>query len=289
MRKKIFSLLIMTCLVVVMIAAIAKVLTLALNTNVKANDVYSSISKENVCVALNYHRVRDFSIWDKAIEKFTDNKELTTYSIYKDEFCSQMDYLIKSGAYFATPEELAEFRKEGIFPDKCVLISFDDVDISVYNNAFPILKERKIPFTLFIIGGQVGNKDFNNFEMASWDQLREMKDSGLASFGSHTYNMHYLEDGKAQFLDENMLDKFEKDIKKSREIIQKELGIEITCLAYPFGDDSDRVAKCVKDAGFKDAFILSPHPIDSHSDPYSQCRYLIDRVNFKNIIIQWLE
>lgn len=289
MRKKIFPLLIVTCLAVVMIAIIAKVLALALNTDVKENDVYASIPKENVCVALNYHRVRDFSIWDKVIEKLTDNKELITYSLYRDEFRSQMDYLIKSGAYFATPEELAEFRKEGVFPDKCVFISFDDVDISVYNYAFPILKERKIPFTLFIIAGQVGNKDFNNFEMASWEQLHEMKDSGLASFGSHTYDMHYLEDGKAQFLDENMLDEFKKDIIKSKEVIQKELGIETTCLAYPFGEHSDGVAKCVKDAGFKDAFILSPHPIDSHSDLYSQCRYLIDRVNFDKIIIPWLE
>lgn len=268
-------------------ALMVKIFSLAFENAV--SDVYESIPKEDVCVVLTYHRVRNRNPWNQAIEKFTNNKELSSYSVYTDEFQNQIDYLYESGAYFTTPEELETFRQSGNFPDKCVLICFDDADVSVYENAFPILKEKNIPFTLFVIAGQAGNKDFNNLEISSWDQLRTMKESGLAHFGSHTYDMHYLEDNQAGFLEEGMYEEFKNDIKRSRVALKEELGVEVTSLAYPFGETSDVVADSVREAGFTSAFILSPHPVDTMSNPYYQCRYLVDRDNFDKIVVPWLE
>lgn len=285
MKKKILPLAIIVCLT----AAVVTKIFLLLADKEQNKDVYLPIPKENVCIILTYHRVRSQNIWNTSVEKLTNNKELKNYSVYTDEFIKQIDYLKDAGAYFATLEELDEFRNKGEFPDKCVLISFDDVDISVYKNAFPVLKEKNIPFTLFIIAGHVGNKDFNNLELASWEQLREMKNSGLVSFGSHTYDMHYLEDDKASFLDEEMYEEFKEDIEKSREVLKNQLDVEVTSLAYPFGETTDQVARSVSEAGFTGAFILSPHPVDSFSNPYYQCRYLIDRENFYKIIVPWLE
>ena len=61
---------------------------------------------------------------------------------------------------------LERYQEVGEFPEKCIWISFDDVDEAVYQNTFPILKENNIPFTLFVITGQVG-KDFGNLKLAS--------------------------------------------------------------------------------------------------------------------------
>jgi intercellular adhesin biosynthesis polysaccharide N-deacetylase len=265
-----------------------KIFSLAFENNTN-NDVYETIPKEDVCVVLTYHRVRDRNLWNQAIEKLTNNKELSSYSVYTDEFQNHIDYLYESGAYFTTPEELETFRQSGNFPDKCVLICFDDADVSVYENAFPILQEKNIPFTLFVIAGQVDNKDFNNLEIASWEQLRTMKDSGLANFGSHTCDMHYLEDNQAGFLEEGMYEEFKIDIEKSREVIKEELGVAVTSLAYPFGEASEVVADSVKEAGFNSAFILSPHPVDTISNAYYQCRYLVGRDNFYKIVVPWIE
>jgi intercellular adhesin biosynthesis polysaccharide N-deacetylase len=285
-KKKILTL---TVLISFIILLGLKIISLLIKDDELLSETYEPIPKGNVCVALTYHRVRDYNLWNSTIEKLTNVKELTVYSVYEEDFEKQMDYLIDSGAYFATLQELNEFKEKGEFPDKCVWISFDDADISVYENAYPILKERKIPFTIFVIAGQVGSKDFKNFEMANWEQLREMRDSGLVSFGSHTYDMHYLEDDQAKFLNKEIYDNFKIDLVKSREVLEKELKVSISSFAYPFGESSDEVVKSVIEAGFKNAFILSPHIIDNSSNEFYQCRYLIDKNNFYKIVVPWLE
>lgn len=251
------------------------------------NEVYS-VPPQNVAIALNYHRIRENNLWNKSIEFLTQAKEFTTYSVYKDTFEKQLDTLIENGAYFATPSELAKFSETGKYPKNCVWISFDDAEKSVYDIAFPILKERNIPFTVFVISSKVGSKDYNNLEMASWDNLREMRDSGLVTFGSHTHNMHYLEDDRAVFLDSNNYREFEKDIKLSKITLEKELNVKINSIAYPFGDTNDDITEITKNSGFEYAYLLSPNPITKDDSPYYQNRYLIDKNNFDKILIPWL-
>lgn len=244
---------------------------------------YNQVPAKETIIAMSYHYIREETLWNKILEFVTQDKELTTYTVYTEDFETQIDTLIEQGAYFATLEEIEEFQITGNFPEKCVWICFDDGDISVYEKAYPILKERSIPFTMYIIVGQVGNNNFNNLKLCNWDQLREMQESGLVSFGSHTYNMHYLEDDEAVFLDESNYEIFYEDIKKSKEVLEHELGVEVTSIAYPFGNTSDDVTEITKRAGFTNAFILAPHPITKASDAYYQNRYLISTECFYQI------
>lgn len=276
-------------ILILIILSVIKIFSLIIKENGEDSLPYKAIPKENVCVALNYHRVRENKMSYKIIEKLTGSPELTTYNVYEDDFEKQIDFLIKEGAYFATPEELVKFRETGIYPEKCVWISFDDGDQSIYKVAYPILKKRNIPFTIFVIAGQVGNEDFNGLNIATWDELREMKDSGLVTFGSHTYNMHYLEDDRAIFLDKDSYREFYKDINKSKKVLEKELGTSVDIIAYPFGETSDDITNIVKESGFSNAYILSPNPITIDNDPYYQNRYIASKDVFNNLIIPWLE
>ncbi|SFU32125.1 intercellular adhesin biosynthesis polysaccharide N-deacetylase [Clostridium sp. DSM 8431] len=249
---------------------------------------YGNIPSTKCCMALDYHRVRSRSFWNTFLEKTVASDELVNYSIYTDEFEEEIQRLKNAGAYFATLEEVEEFRKNDSFPDKCVWISFDDGDDTLYKNAYPILKENNIPFTVFVIAGQVGNKDFNNQMIVSWDQLREMRDSGLVSFGSHTYNMHYFEDDGAKFLSKNVYDDFFKDIKLSREVLEEELDVEIKSIAYPFGESSDALADLSEKAGFESGYILAPYPIKANNDDFFLNRYMVSRKNFDKIYDAWI-
>lgn len=248
-----------------------------------------NMPRTNACLALNYHRVREKSLWDSVLEATMQPDELIKYTVYTDEFEKQIDFLIEEGAYFATLEEVSEFKRTGNFPDKCVYISFDDADATTYEYAYPILKERNIPFTIFVIAGQVGKGDFNNIRMATWDQLREINESGLVTFGAHTYDMHYLGDNnKAVFLNPDKYDEFYEDAVKSKEKIKSELDVEVTSIAYPFGETSDGLTEETIKAGFETAYILAPDVIKENDDDYYMNRFLIERKNFYDIVVPWI-
>lgn len=272
----------------VLILIFGKIIWLIFYDN-KTVETYEEIPTKNVCIAMTYHYISDKTLWNTTFESLTQMDQLTKYTVDKDEFEKQINQLIEENAYFATLEEVKEFRTSGNYPDKCVWICFDDGEESVYRNAFQFLKEKQIPFTMFIIAGQVGNNNFSNLELSSWDELREMRDSRLVSFGSHTYDMHYLQDDKAEFFSEDLYDEFSRDIKKSRDVIKKELDVDVTSIAYPFGDTSDHLTTIVKEAGFTDAFILAPHPITTDNDQYYQNRYMITKSNFYEIVVPWLQ
>ncbi|MFP7494759.1 polysaccharide deacetylase family protein [Terribacillus saccharophilus] len=241
------------------------------------------------CLGLNYHRVRRPTIFNKTVSLVTRSDELTRYSVYTDDFKAQLETLKSMDATFVTPEDINRYQKDGRFPDRCVWINFDDIDRTVYENAFPILEEENVPFTLYVIAGHVGDKNFQNLQMATWPELEEMADSGLATIGSHTYDMHRLEADKPLFLDDKNLDRFAEDLDKSKNAIEEHLGIDPVTFAYPYGNTNDKVAKVVKDAGFDQAAILAPQSITVKDDPYYLNRIVTNPETFESIVLPYLE
>lgn len=246
--------------------------------------------KKDGCLGLTYHRVRSDNILTKIVESLTISDELRSYSVYESEFEKQLQVLIENDATFVTPEELREFRKTGNYPKNCIWISFDDIDESVYKNAFPILKKYQIPFTLFIIAGHVGNTDFDNLTLVNWSEIQEMVDSGLATVGSHTYDMHYLVDDKPVFFDPERKIDFLDDLVKSKNTIETNLkGVEVVDFAYPYGEGKDELVPIIKEAGFTSAYILAPRVICEENAPYWQNRILVDDTVFQDTVIPWLK
>lgn len=76
-----------------------------------------------------------------------------------------------------------------------VVLTFDDGFEDVHANAWPILKEHQLPFTIYLASGYVG--DTMRWEGStaagrpgrgvSWAQLDEMLRSGLCTIGNHTH------------------------------------------------------------------------------------------------------
>lgn len=77
-----------------------------------------------------------------------------------------------------------------------VVLTFDDGFTDIYRNAWPLLREQKLPFTIYLATAYMGTT--MQWEGAtakgepgrglSWDQIREMADSGLCTLGNHTHN-----------------------------------------------------------------------------------------------------
>lgn len=262
----------------------------------KVNDVASKrpslpdptqLTAKGTCVGFSYHRIKRPHFWNKTIETVTGSDDLKRYNVYADEFAEQIRWMKQQDAHFATLADVTGYVNGEPIPDRCVWVSFDDVDHTVYENAFPVLKQEGIPFTLFVITGHVG-ESFQNLQLASWDELREMKESGLADFGSHTHDFHYIQEGLATFRDPNNHEAFAKDLQMSRDTLQAELGVTTTAIAYPFGETDDAVTALIERAGYSEAFILSPNPITNENSPFFINRYLLDSHVFEGFVKPYL-
>lgn len=138
-----------------------------------------------------------------------------------DTFEKQITGLMKLGYKPISYQDLVEYKAGKMaIPKWSFLITFDDGCSGVYEYAFNIAKKYNIPMTSFVID-QTLEKDDGTF---TWDQAKEMHDSGLISIYSHGYqHLEYdkqdskdlvsqtnqaYEDLKTKLQDENMLKVF---------------------------------------------------------------------------------
>ena len=100
--------------------------------------------------------------------------------IFVDEFEEQMK-LIKDKTSF----KLEELKKVNYkLPENSILVTFDDGYKNNYTLAYPILKKYNIKATIFLNTRYVGN----NADYLSWENIKEMYESGLVDFQMHTHS-----------------------------------------------------------------------------------------------------
>ena len=113
------------------------------------------------------------------------------------------------------------------------MITIDDGFKSFYDEAWPYLKENKIPFILFVSTEPVGKKGY-----MTWDEIKEIDQSKIGYIGHHSHTHEYLIDM------EN--DEFINDINKASKIFKKKLGYIPDIFSYPFGEYSKYMKKYFK-------------------------------------------
>lgn len=251
----------------------------------------SNLNKSTGCLVLNYHIVKERNLLEKALNTTFSQKDQKEFTVSKKSFEEQILFLKENGAYFITPEELHQYltNKNVSIPDKCVLITFDDADESVYTTAYPILERENIPSLIFIVTNQVGNKDYDGLSLLDWEQIEELKKSDLITFGTHTHDMHYqTRNGKAPFINKKNLEGFKKDTNLSIGKFKKEFGIEPTYFAYPYGFGIPETDQVLKDNQFKMIFSLREGLVQKGDSPFFVKRFLVSNDNWW-IVEEWVQ
>lgn len=160
----------------------------------------------------------------------------TTY----DQFKKQIDGLMNLGYKPISYEDLVAYSKgEKKLPKWSFLITFDDGYTGVYKYAYEYAKEKNIPITSFINNVNVGKTGFY-----SWEEAKEMNDSGVVSVYSHGYE--HLEYNKYS------PDKLLEDTNKAYDEIEANLEDEdiLKVFTYPYGLYTEEELQTLKEAGY---------------------------------------
>ena len=206
--------------------------------------------------------------------RFDEHKYPST-NIQMTEFKKQIELIEKLNIKYFDPKNFDK-KFNQVNTEKSIMITIDDGFQSFYQNAWPLLKSKKIPFLLFISTSDVGKNGYIN-----WDQILEIEKSGLGTIGNHSHSHEYL----ADFTNENII----LDIKKSINIFQNKLGYNPIFFSYPFGEYSNNLKKITSDLGFKFAFGQHSGVVDLTKDPLELPRFPInekygDLERFKSVV-----
>ncbi len=208
----------------------------------------------SAAVVVEYHHVSD------STPKST--------SISPERFIAHLDYLARAGFTVVPLSQLTEAVRQGApLPDKTIAISFDDAYISVFTTAFPLLKKRGWPFTVFVNTSSVGQSKL----FMSWDQLREMSKAG-ATIANHSVSHAHLVRLMAGETREQWQQRILGEISNAQNIIEQKIGSAAKFFAYPFGEYDVHIESLLKAQGYI-AFGQQSGPLSPSDNPQALPRF----------------
>ena len=198
---------------------------------------------------LNYHQV--------------EPKDGNPLTLWPEQFEAQMEYLAAEGYTTITIDEMMDALENGTsLPEKSVIITFDDGYADNYEYVYPILKKYGFKATIFLI------YDFTNAypNYLTWDQVAEMKASGLIHFESHTMT-------HANLAELTSVDELRHEIADSHDLLSEKLGYDMHYIAYPGGRVNEEIERITSAAGYRGGFTVHY----GLSTP-AEGRYQMDRI-----------
>lgn len=206
------------------------------------------------------------------------------YAVTPTDFVRQMDWLRNHGYRFVSVGDVLAARDgRKPLPDKAVLITFDDAYHSVYEHAWPVLKMFRIPAVIDVVGSWLeakGTVDFDGKqlsrgELLSWDELREMSQSGLVEVGSHTFDLHrgilgnpqgnqqpatttrrYLPNEKRYESEAAYRKRVRADLERNAELIRRHIGKAPRVIAWPYGRYNETTREVAEQLGMRIGLTL---------------------------------
>jgi biofilm PGA synthesis lipoprotein PgaB len=200
------------------------------------------------------------------------------YTTSTRNLASHFDWLMAHGYHVISLQQLIDARTgHGTLPDKPVLLTFDDGLRSAYTTVFPLLKAYKYSAVMAIVGAWIdlpadgnvanGSHPLLRADFSTWDQLREMQDSGLVEIASHTYDQHrgitanpqgnqipavithvYRPQTQDYETDDQYRERLRADLARNSEEIRTKLGRAPRAIMWPYGEYtkvSDSIAASV--------------------------------------------
>lgn len=215
---------------------------------IKTNAVSSTEVK--ICVPIMmYHQVKDKKLGKDVISPY--------------EFESDLIYLKEHNYNTITMTDLIHYvyyDKE--LPENPIILTFDDGYLNTYVNVFPLLKQYNMKIVLSIVGKSVDNyskvcDNHIDYACITWDEVREMVDSGLVEIQNHSYDLHKIKNGRygCYHKDGESFSQYEQVLMEDVSALQDKVK-QITnsipnTFTYPYGKYNNDTETILKQLGFK--------------------------------------
>lgn len=177
------------------------------------------------------------------------------------EFEADLRYLAENGYATVVMADLLAWVRDGVpLPEKPVVLSFDDGYLNNYVYVLPLLRQYGARIVFSVIGKNTDDftqipDDNLDYSHVTWEQLREMLDSGLVEVQNHTYDLHSCRGrlgcrpmpGETDAAYERILT---EDVLKLQDEIRLMTGRTPTTFAYPYGKKGGATDDILKRLGF---------------------------------------
>ena len=180
--------------------------------------------------------------------------------VSEKQFTEQMDWLRDNGYHTLNLDEFYEALSTGAkLPEKPVMITFDDGFADNYRVAWPILEQHGFNATFFIVTGQVNPYNID------WPDLKELVSHGN-SIGSHTVDHIDLTTLNTR--------QQEKELRVSKEALEKNLGIKVKAFCFPYGNYNKTTLALLPETGYSLSFTTTSGKVH-----YGDNEYLLRRIH----------
>lgn len=162
-------------------------------------------------------------------------------SIDTASFARHVEFLASSRVRVLPLEELLASTDA----QDAVALTFDDGFVNFEQLAWPALRARGVPATLFVPTRRTGGDNrwegrdepgIPTLPLLDWDALGRLHEQGL-SIGSHSRTHAWLTRVDASQLRD--------EVEGAREDLRQRLGLDATVFCYPYGDFDARVERAV--------------------------------------------
>lgn len=262
--------------------SVATVLHLLFATHL-AHAQYQEVLPDNSFIGLTFHDVRDDVL---------KQGDKDVYAISTQHLVQYFEWLKQSKWHPVSLKQILDAKKKGQpLPENSVLISFDDGALSGYTHVYPLIQQYQIPVVFAIVTSwtngntQAAYEAYGNGNLMSWAQMREMQKSGLVEFASHSDDLHkgvmanpqnnqqpaalthqYFPKDNRYENDQQYQQRVYADLKKSKDILRKELNVDSLAIIWPYGAVSPETTKIAERAGFPLSFSLGVDSLNKKAD-----------------------
>jgi peptidoglycan/xylan/chitin deacetylase (PgdA/CDA1 family) len=204
---------------------------------------------------------------------FSETEPETAMRINTTKFRRQLEMLDQLGISVISLADFIAWKKgEKDIPPKSALITLDDGWKSVYTDAFPILREMGLPFTLYLYKNYVdgGNKALTSA------MVREMIRAG-ATIGSHSVSHPYPATVKARMVrGPEEYDAFlSQEMGESKRFLESRFKVPVATYAFPGGFHTPEMLSLGTGLGYSHMFTVMPGKVTRDTPDDRIPRYMI--------------